>query len=55
MPLKFEGTGNGIIIVDLKLKSVHRIINVYRVFNPTGQVSQRQYFTNQLRLIKNAL
>ena len=45
----------GIIIIDIKLKSIHRIINVYRVFNPTGLVSQREYFTNQLRKIKNAV
>ena len=50
-----EGQNNGIIIIDVDLKKKYRILNLYRVFNPTDGRSQRQFFTDQLSLIKNAL
>ena len=51
---ELEGLGNGLIIVDVKLHTTIRIIGLYRIFNPPGNVTQRGYFTAQLQLVKNA-
>ena len=29
-----EGHGNGLVVIDVKLKSTWRLIGVYRIFNP---------------------
>ena len=34
-----EGLNNGLIIIDVHLKSKYRIIGVYRVFNPPGAIN----------------
>ena len=39
--------------MDLNIK--YRLINLYRLFNPSGGISQKDYFINQIRLIKLAL
>ena len=49
-----EANNSGLVIIDVKLKTLTRIVGVYRVFNPPGGQTQRQYFTNQLQLIKQA-
>ena len=49
-----EGLNNGLIIIDVLLKSKYRIFGVYRVFNPPGAITQRQYFSSQIDLIKTA-
>ena len=52
---ELEGQNNGIIIIDVDLKRKYRIMNLYRVFNPTDGRSQRQFFSDQLSHIKAAL
>ena len=49
-----EGINCGLVIIDVHLKSTVRLIGVYRVFNPPGNVSQHGFFTSQLNLIKMA-
>ena len=44
---------NGLKILDLDLSRNYRLINVYRVFDPPGRRSQREYFTDQLATISN--
>ena len=51
---ELEGLGNGLIIVDVKLQTSIRIIGLYRIFNPPGNVTQHGYFMAQLQLIKTA-
>ena len=51
---ELEGVNSGLVIVDVKLKSLVRIIGVYRVFSPPGEVSQHAFFTAQIQLIKQA-
>ena len=46
---------NGMIILDINMKSKYRLINLYRSFNPTDGRSQRDFFVNQLLMIKAAL
>ena len=41
--------------VDLGLTKNYRIMNVYRVFNPENGLTQKEYFINQLKLMKDAL
>ena len=43
-----ELRNNGMIILDIKMKSKYRLINLYRSFNPTDGSSQRDFFVNQL-------
>ena len=35
----FEGLNNGLVIIDVRLKSTWRIIGVSRIFNPQGAVT----------------
>ena len=51
---ELEGNGSGLVIIDVKLDNTVRIIGLYRVFNPPGNVTQHAYFTTQLQLIKIA-
>ena len=51
---ELEGQNNGLIIIDVQLKSCFRIIGLYRVFNPPGIITQHAYFTAQLQLIRQA-
>ena len=41
---ELEGIDSGLVIVDLELSSKVRIIGVYRVFNPHGQISQHAFY-----------
>ena len=50
-----EQRNNGIVILDINVKTKFRLINLYRSFNPTGVRSQREFFVNQLQTIKSAL
>ena len=44
------------VIIDLKgCRSVNRLINIYRSFNPQHNVNARAKFRYQLELIKNAM
>ena len=44
------------VIIDLKgCRSVNRLINIYRSFNPQDNVNARAKFKYQLELIKNAM
>ena len=52
---ELEGTNNGLVIIDLDLESQYRLINVNRVFNPLGGVTQLQYFQNQISQIETAI
>ena len=52
---EFEGINRGLIVLDVKLKSSYMIIGVYRIFNPPGVTTQREYFSAQLNLIKQAI
>ena len=38
-----ELRNNGMIILDIKMKSKYRLINLYRSFNPTDGSSQRDF------------
>ena len=49
-----EGIDNGLVIVYLNLTKKYRPINIYMVFNPPDGRSQRQFFEDQLEVIKNA-
>ena len=44
-----------IVIIDVMCNVNMRIINLYRSFRPQGMVSPDTFFSNQLRIIKNAL
>ena len=50
-----EGQNSGVIIIDVQGQSTMRIIAIYRIFNPPGNISQHDYFTTQLQLIKTAI
>ena len=50
-----ELRNNGMIVLDINMESKYRLINIYRSFNPTDGSSQRDFFINQLLMIKAAL
>ena len=51
-----EGNDSHLVIVDIADGiDINRIINVYRCFNPQGNVTPRDKFKYQLALIKNAV
>ena len=54
-PTNLEGVDKGLVILDINLGMQHRLVNVYRVINPTNGVNQRDFFQNQLGLIKLAV
>ena len=49
-----EKEGLGIVIIDIKIPQIHRIINLYRSFNPQNGMSPMDFFENQLQIIKDA-
>ena len=49
-----EGCNNHLVIIDLMLNKPYRLINLYRVFSPQNNVTQKDFFTNQLQCITNA-
>ena len=54
--LALEGNDSHLVIVDIADGiDINRIINVYRCFNPQGNVTPRDKFKYQLALIKNAV
>ena len=50
-----EGVDNGLVILDVELKVKYRVVNVYRIFKPMNWVTEKNYFINQLSLIKAAI
>ena len=53
---QLEGIDSNLIVIDIvNSRSVKRIINVYRSFNPQGNVNARMKFKCQLELIKHAM
>ena len=54
-PTNLEGVDKGLVILDINLGMQYRLVNVYRVINPTNGVNQRDFFQNQLGLIKLAV
>ena len=50
-----EIAGRGLVILDLNLKMKYRIINVYLKYNPENGTTQREYFIEQVNLIKHAV
>jgi hypothetical protein len=50
-----EGNDYHILIIDVKSEKDLRLIDLYRSFNPCGQLSPRQFFAYQLSLIKAAM
>ena len=50
-----EGSNNGLLIIDFKTIKNYRLINLYRVFNPTNGRTQQLNFTTQLNIIINAI
>ena len=53
---QLEGVNSNNGIIDLKgCRSVNRLINIYRSFNPQDNVNARAKFKYQLELIKNAM
>ena len=51
-----EGKDSHLVIIDFEENSeIKRIINIYRCFNPNGNVTPREKFKYQLNLIKNAM
>ena len=53
--IELEGMNKGLVIVDIDLECKYWIINVYRVFNPPGGTTQKQFFINQLNQMETAL
>ena len=54
--VNLEGKDSHLVIIDIKGNSeIKRVINIYRCFNPVGNVSPRDKFKYQLNLIKNAM
>ena len=49
---ELEGQSNGIIIIDVDLKKKYRIMNLYRVFNPTDGRSQRHYINYTMQTME---
>ena len=43
------------VIIDIDGKSKYRIINVYRIFNPMNEVTEKLYFERQVELIRRAV
>ena len=52
--IELEGLDSGLVIIDLQLQTCTRLIGVYRIFNPPGNVTQHDFFTSQLNLIRQA-
>ena len=53
---RLEGINSNMVIIDLKgCRSVNRLINIYRNFNPQDNVNARAKFRYQLELIKAAM
>ena len=50
-----EGVDAHLLILDVKDCAFNRIINVYRSFNPQGNINARNKFKYQLEIIKNAM
>ena len=50
-----EKTDCGIVIIDVFSNTNYRIINVYRQFNPPGGITQLQFFTSQLEIIRTGI
>jgi exonuclease III len=50
---ELEGVNNHLVI-DIKLTNNMRLINIYRPFNLSNDVTPRQFFENQLNLIRAA-
>ena len=54
--VKLERKDSHLVIIDIEGNSeIKRVINIYRCFNPVGNVSPRDKFKYQLNLIKNAM
>ena len=52
---QLEGIDSHVIIIDIVNScTIKRIINVYRCFNPQGNINARDKFIYQLEIIKNA-
>jgi endonuclease/exonuclease/phosphatase family metal-dependent hydrolase len=49
-----EGLDSHLVIIDIQGKSILRLINIYRCFNPANNISARELFRAQLTLIKTA-
>ena len=52
---ELEGENSGLIIIDIDGKSKYRIINVYRIFNPMNEETEKLYFERQIELIRRAV
>ena len=51
-----EGKDSQLVIIDFEEnREIKRIINIYRCFNPNGNVNPREKFKYQLNSIKNAM
>ena len=44
-----------VIIIDVNDSKQHRIITLYRSFNPQNAIPQKQFFESQLQLLKNSI
>ena len=49
-----EVEGSHLIIIDLKLNKDFRIINIYRPFNPRNGLNPREFFNQQLNVIRRS-
>ena len=50
-----EGENTGIVIIDTYGQIEYRIINLYRSFNPPLNLTPRQFFEQQLDIIRNSI
>ena len=50
-----ENENLGIVIIDLNGHEKYRLINLYRPFNPTNEMTQLEFFKAQLDLLNNIL
>ena len=53
--MDLEGKNSGLIIIDINVQTKYRLINIYRAFNPTNGMTQKEQFLYQIGLIKQAL
>ena len=49
-----EESDLGVVVLDLDLGVKIRLVNLYRVFNPTNGMSPAEFFSNQIRIINKA-
>ncbi len=50
-----EGTNSHLVVIDRKISTNSRIINLYRSFDPPSNMAPRTFFNKQLSLLRLAI